>query len=304
MIEELRRRQIEEVKRKKIEARRKRRKWLMISFLCVLLLFLGGGLAYQIHLNRDFETTYYQLETEKIHTTIKLAVLSDLHSKEYGPDNSELIEAIRREQPDLIAMIGDMVNDDDQEFTGIQNLCRKLGEIAPVYYALGNHEGTLMYGRMDSVALNKMLEEEGVTVLINQSVEFKKGDSVIQIAGISNEAAAYDQWAKEKMEGFWKIDDYKLVLSHFPDLYYNKLKDAQFDLALAGHYHGGLIRLPQIGGLYHPEGGFCPKYSGGEYDLTYGTLIVSRGIGGHGVIPRINNRPELVIIEINERNEE
>ena len=247
MIEELRRQQMEEVQRKIVEARRKRRKWLTMLISCLLLLFIVGGIAYEIHLNQDFETTYYQLESEKLNTTIKIAVLSDLHDKEYGTDNSELIEAIRKEQPDLIAMIGDMVNDDDQEFTIVQNLCRDLGEIAPVYYTLGNHEGTLMYSRMDSVALDKLLEEEGVTVLINQSVEFKKGDSVVQIAGISNEAAAYDQWAREKMEDFWKLEDYKLVLSHFPDLYYSKLADAEFDLALAGHYHGGLIRLPKIG---------------------------------------------------------
>ena len=70
------------------------------------------------------------------------------------------------------------------------------------------------------------------------------------------------------------------------------------DLAVAGHYHGGIIRIPGLGGLYHPKTGFFPKYDGGKYELAQGTLIVTRGIGNHGLIPRINNRPELVIIDV------
>ena len=72
------------------------------------------------------------------------------------------------------------------------------------------------------------------------------------------------------------------------------------NLALAGHYHGGIVRIPGLGGLYHPEEGFFPKYSGGEYSLTYGKLIVSRGLGDQNFSLRINNKPELVIIDINE----
>lgn len=298
MVEELRRQQIEAVKEKIKKAKKKRRRRLIL-IPCLLLLAIGGFLAYQISLNQHLETTYYQLNSEKVDTDIKIVVLSDLHSMEYGSQNRELVEAIRKEKPDLIAMIGDMVNEDDVEFSVIQNLCQELKEIAPIYYTLGNHEGTLMYGRMDSVALDEMLEEEGVTVLINQSAEFTKGDTTICLAGISIEAAGYDKWAKAKMDNFWKKRDYKVVLSHFPDLYYSKLKDADFDLAFAGHYHGGLIRIPKLGGIYHPEEGFFPEYAGGQYALTNGTLIVSRGIGGHGKIPRINNRPELVVVEIN-----
>ncbi len=148
-----------------------------------------------------------------------------------------------------------------------------------------------------------ILEKEDVRFLINQTTEFQKKDTVIKIAGISNEAKGYDYWAKEKLAGFWEQEGYKLVLSHFPDLYYEKLKEAELDLALAGHYHGGMIRIPGVGGLFHPEEGFFPEYSGGLYALTKGTLIVSRGIGGHGWIPRVNNRPELVVIELTQKPE-
>ncbi|MCI8567209.1 MAG: serine/threonine protein phosphatase [Lachnospiraceae bacterium] len=298
IIEELRKQQIEAVRLKRAAAKRKRRKRLWILVPCLLLLLLAAYVGSEILANRHFEITRYFLESEKVDTPVKIAVLSDLHSMEYGTKNSELIEAIRTEQPDFIAMIGDMVNDDDTDFTVIRELCRALREIAPVYYTLGNHEGTLMYSRLDQVALDEMLTEDGVKMLINEVTEFQKGNTTIRIAGISNEAAGYEYWAKDKMEAFWEMDGYKLVLSHFPDLYDSLLKDATMDLALAGHYHGGLIRLPGLGGIYHPATGFFPQHAGGQYSLTNGTLIVSRGIGGHGGIPRINNRPELVIIEI------
>lgn len=299
IVEKLRRQQMEEINRKEIEGRKKERKKLRLWVLSLIILILGGYLIFQALGNHHFEITYYHLASEKIDTSIKVVVLSDLHNVEFGEQNKELIEAVRKEQPDFIAMLGDMVNKDSKNATVVQHLCSELGEIAPVYYSLGNHEGTLMYGRLDTVALDKILAEEGVKVLINQATEFKKGDTTILIAGTSTGGKDYDYWAKERLESFWNMEGYKIFLSHYPNLYYNKLKDADFDLALAGHYHGGLIRIPGLGGLYHPEGGVFPRYSGGEYSLSKGTLIVSRGLGGHGWIPRINNRPELVIVEIN-----
>lgn len=298
IIEELHRQQIEAVREEKAAKKMRMRKRLLPGTVCLLFLALLAALLVHIQGNRQFEVTYYQLSSEKITTPIKFVVLSDLHSVEYGENNVELVEAVKKEKPDFIAMIGDMLNQDDGDTNVIENLCRDLKEVAPIYYTLGNHEGTLMYGRLDSVALDEILARENVRLLINQTTEFQKGDTMIEIAGISNEAEGYDYWAKEKLTNFWEKEDYKLVLSHFPDLYYEKLKDEKFDLALAGHYHGGVIRIPGMEGLFHPEEGFFPKYSGGEYALTNGTLIVSRGIGGHGWIPRVNNRPELVVIEL------
>lgn len=298
VIEELHRQQIEAVREKKAAQKKRRRKRLLPGTVCLLFLALLVALLVHIQGNRQFEVTYYQLSSEKITTPVKFVVLSDLHSAEYGENNVELVEAIKKEKPDFIAMIGDMLNQEDGDANVIENLCRDLKEVAPIYYTLGNHEGTLMYGRLDSVALDEILARENVRLLINQTAEFQKGDTMIEIAGISNEAEGYDYWAKEKLAGFWEKENFKLVLSHFPDLYYEKLKDEKFDLALAGHYHGGMIRIPGMEGLFHLEEGFFPKYSGGEYALTNGTLIVSRGIGGHGWIPRVNNRPELVVIEL------
>lgn len=296
MLEDLRREQMEQVKKK---AARARKRWLLCAGLLPLLALICF-LAVQMAGNRHFETTRYTLRSEKVTDPFRLAVLSDLHSAKYGDDNRDLVEAIRTEQPDLILMIGDMVSKDDRDFSVLYRLCEALADTAPIYYTLGNHEGTLMYSQLDSIPLDKKLSERGVHVLINQSAQWQKGNTTVYLAGIAVEAAGYDQWAREKMENFWTRDGYKIVLSHFPDLYESKLRDASFDLALAGHYHGGLIRIPGVGGLYHPETGFFPRFWGGQYPMTHGTLIVSRGMGGHGLIPRINNRPELVIIDVEE----
>lgn len=294
MIEELREQQIAATQAKKKASRRRMRNIVLILLLAGLGCFIG----IQLVGNRSFEITHYHLMSSKLEEPIKIAVLSDLHNREYGEKNCDLVEAIAQQEPDLIAMTGDMVNENDRDISVVRTLCRQLVEIAPVYYCLGNHEGTMMYARMDSVALNEILEEDGVHVLINQTETFTKGNTTICIAGLSTDETNYDKWSKAAMKSFWDFDGYKLLLSHYPSLYYEKLADANMDLALAGHYHGGIMQIPGKGGLYHPSEGFFPRYSGGEYPLTYGTLIVSRGMGGHGFAPRINNKPELVMIDV------
>lgn len=289
---------MELVRQKTAKMKRRRRRRLLVLIPMLLLLSVAGLVVSQIIMNRHFVTTYYYLRSEKVTTDIKLAVLSDLHNQEYGARNRDLIEAIRAEQPDLICIIGDMVNQDDGEVSSLYRLCESLGEIAPIYYTLGNHEGALMYSQLDAIPLDTELEDRGVNMLINRSVSWEKEGTTVRLIGVAIDESGYDRWAKDMLEKAWNQDGYKIVLSHFPGLYENKLKDADFDLALAGHYHGGLICIPGVGGLYHPETGFFPKYWGGQYEMTKGTLIVSRGMGNHGWIPRINNRPELVMIEI------
>ena len=184
MIEDLRKQQMELVRRRAAEGKRRRRKRILILTPLLMLLLLAALLAVQILGNRHFETSSYHLRSEKVTTSVRLAVLSDLHSLEYGPENSELIEAIRSARPDLILMIGDMVNKDDTEFSSLYRLCEALGEVAPIYFTLGNHEGAVMYSRLDTVPLDEELTQRGVNVLINRCVEWKKEDTTIQLAEI------------------------------------------------------------------------------------------------------------------------
>lgn len=293
MIEELRREQMNKI----IKRKKAKRKKFFLSLGIIFCAFIGV-LVWAIYDSKKLEVTYYELTSEKVNDTIRFAVLSDLHSREFGEKNQDLIKKISEESPDLIFMVGDMVNKDDENINVIQNLCDELLKIAPIYYSIGNHEGNMLYAREYPIPLVEILQEKGVSVLLNDYIKINIRDNSLCIAGIATSEEDYDLYSAEQIKGFWDCEEYKILLSHYPTLYYEKLKNAEMDLAIAGHFHGGIIRIPGLGGLYHPEDGIFPKYSGGQYELLNGTLIVSRGMGGDNIIPRINNKAELIIIEV------
>lgn len=280
----------------------KRRKWK--GFLVTILLFLailaaGGLWVWKSSEDGTFETTFYRVASQKIGEPVRALLLSDLHNREYGENNEELINQIENLQPDLILMTGDMVNNDNPDTSVVVSLCEQLGKTAPVYYILGNHEGDLMYLESGyQVALDTELFQIGTTVLYNNSIDVEvKGNQLsIGVSGANPEN--YESISSEFIKEFEQKSEFKILLSHYPTLYYECLADANIDLAVAGHFHGGLIRLPDGTGLYHKDTGLFPKYCYGKNQLKNGVLVVSRGLGNHGKIPRINNKPELVVIDI------
>ena len=284
-----------------IEKRRKRRFGGCLSVILVLAAaVLTFGIVIWICSDDDtLETTFYQVTSGKIQEPVRIVLLADLHNHEFGRANRELVEKIEQLEPDLIVMAGDMVNGDDPNITIATDLCGKLLKMAPVYYVFGNNEGTLEYaGGSHRVALDAALWEKGVTVLYNNSVSAAIKGNPFEIMGVTAETDDYEEVAGDAVSAFEKKEGFKLLLTHFPALYYDCLADVDFDLGVAGHFHGGQIRLPDGRGLFHVDEGFFPKYCYGEFSLAHGILIVSRGLGGHGHLPRINNRPELVVIDI------
>lgn len=297
MIEDLRRQQIEHVRQKKREGRWK----VFISFTLVLSVLVAVFClnAYQ---NKTFEITYYTHRSDKIKDSFKIALLCDLHNTEFGGGNQQLIQAVAEEKPDLILIAGDMVNQTESDVSVAVFLCQELVKLAPTYYCYGNHEGTLMHEGIDGVKIpiDQYVEEAGAVFFRQSFYHLEVKGNPIDLGAISTGLSGYEKWGAYKANELEAADeeDFKILISHHPDLYYEKLKEVKVDLALAGHYHGGQIRIPGLGGLYHPNGGFFPKYDGGSYLLEYAELIVSRGLGNHSIIPRINNKPELVIINI------
>ncbi len=275
-----------------------KRKIFLGVFLIVVLVFCGRYLF-----SNKLETTFYHLYSSKIKDSqdIRLVNMSDLHNREFGSDNKELIKQVKNLEPDLIAIAGDMVNADDDNLDIILSLCEELVKIAPVYYSPGNHESHLLYEK--NIPLEEKLNEKGVHVLVNRAESLEIHETPFLIGGLTTAPEGYLEYGEEFIREYEKSDDFKLLISHYPGLYYEHLADTEIDLAVCGHYHGGLIRIPGVGGLYHGDTGFFPKYSGGMYDLPSSTVFVSRGMGGHSGFPRINNRPELAVIDINTRKE-
>ncbi|MCD7854246.1 MAG: metallophosphoesterase [Clostridiales bacterium] len=304
MIEEIRLEQIEYIRKKRKQGRLR-----LLAVFVVIVALAGGYIGYNVYDNQSFGITYYDVESDKISGEVKLCVLADLHCAEYGEGNSILIEAVKNESPDLILIAGDMVTYTNPDVSVAVELCERLVEIAPVYYCYGNHEGVMMHSGVDGVTtpIDEYIDETGAVFCRESFYTENIRGNVIDIGAVGTGPEEFEQWGRDKVEALEAADGsaFKIFITHHPDLFYDSLYDIDADLCFAGHFHGGLIRLPGGRGLFHPSGGgLFPQYSGGKYELENSTLIVSRGLGGHEKFPRINNKPELIAVTLHGDEEE
>lgn len=228
----------------------------------------------------------------------KIAVISDLHGARFGKDNASLLEMVEKSAPDMVAITGDLFGKDEEKTL---DFVRKTALIAPVCYVTGNHEEA----EDDVLSLLSLVEDAGATVLDDRVIKLGRGDGCIYVAGICDSSRAVksdilgeaEAMTRAKLGAlFAGIDGYKVLLSHRPELF-AAYSDAGADLVLAGHAHGGLVRLPFVGGLYAPGQGFFPKYDGGIYKRGNTSMVVSRGLGD-SVGVRVFNRPELAVVTL------
>ena len=147
----------------------------------------------------------------------RMVVLSDLHNSEFGAYNSELVDKVRRLSPDVILIAGDMVNKNDPNTDVAVTLCAQLQQIAPVYYGIGNHEGNMIY--TSGIRIDDLLREQGVTVLINESVDTTVKGMEMSIGSVSTSVLDYDQYSAPFVEEFEQKTDLKLLIAHCPDLF-------------------------------------------------------------------------------------
>lgn len=309
----MRRREKHVTEEKQGESREKKKrkggaaKWVVLGLLLVVLVTVAAlGLSYENKtgiFSQKLETSFFHMYSAKVPTgkNLRLVVLSDLHNAEFGEKNIELVERVQRLSPDLILLAGDMVNKFEDRTDVAVDLCRQLVDIAPVYYGIGNHEGNMMY--VDGLRIDGQLREVGAKVLINQSEDITVQDTAVSIGSVSTSVLDYDEYSAPFVAEFEQKDTLKILIAHCPDLFYEKMEDVSVDLSVAGHFHGGQVRLPIIGGVYAIGQGFFPKYCNGMFTLTNGKLFVTRGLGNSHSIPRINNRPEIAVIDINARKD-
>ena len=280
---------------------RKHFKGRVLRILGVLaVIVVIAVLCSNIIINKNFAVTFYQIRSEKVSNNIRIIELADLHNKQYGKDNIKLIDKIEALHPDLIVYAGDMMNYKNSDYSVLFDLSDKLSEIAPIYACYGNNE--LDQFLFQDREFTKKLEEHGVELLSNEATEVTVGRSKIQLIAISDGVKQYDvetNNAKKFVEKLEPTDDCRICLTHYPELFKEKLLDKNIDIAFTGHAHGGLIRLPKIGGIYSSGEGFLPTLTSGVNEMDDGTLVVvSRGLGSSDIIPRINNQPELVVTDI------
>lgn len=226
----------------------------------------------------------------------RIAVISDLHGKEFGEDNQRLIDYVRDLEPDLIAVTGDLIHDPAQ-MTMVKSVAKGLASIAPSYYVTGNHE----WAAKVVPQLEELLEECGIHVLSNEYVMLTEGGDQIALVGAEDSNGYADQITVGELADQVRReqgDVYTILLSHRNN-HYEQYQEARVDLTLSGHAHGGLIRLPGTDGLIGPKRELWPQYTAGLYDLSYGQMVVSRGLGNQFPCFRLFNRPDvpLVVLE-------
>ena len=182
----------------------------LCGLLITALLALGG---YHLFSN-ELEVTFYHLYSPKTAggENIRVVVLSDLHNREFGPGNTELVERIAALRPDLIAVAGDMVNADDDNLDVILTLCSQLTEVAPVYYSPGNHESNLMYEKGSPI--ERMLLELGVHVLVNRAEEVTINRTPLLIGGLTTSTEGYEEYGAVFFDEYEKSNAFKLLIAH------------------------------------------------------------------------------------------
>ena len=231
----------------------------------------------------------------------RIAQVSDLHDAEIGKENSRLIAMLRDANPDIIAFTGDMVDSRRTDIDATLRFVNEAVKIAPCYYVTGNHEANIE----EYDELKAGLIAAGVTVLENERVELELDGETITIIGIhdllfdeSGRSGSKKAITRAFLNELVKEDDgFTLLLAHRPEVF-DVYVESGIDLALTGHVHGGQFRIPFVGGLYVPNQGFFPEYDAGLFTEDNTNMIISRGIGNSAFPFRINNRPEIVLVEL------
>lgn len=269
---------------------RKKHRWILPVLAILVILTL-------IALDERLILRTYTVASPKLTAEVRLAVVTDFHSSDNADDVVAMVTSCA---PDAVLMVGDMFDDDtaNRPTERTLSLMRQLSALYPCYYVSGNHEAWT--GEMD--ALYQQTEEAGVTVLRMSSGVLTVRGQRIALCGIPDPYEMVFSGAPDTEEQLRQaledVDsaDFTVLLAHRPELL---AKYAQFplDLVVSGHAHGGQVRIPGVlNGLYAPNQGWFPKLAGGAYTQGGTTLIVSRGLAVRTRLPRIFNRPEVVLV--------
>jgi predicted MPP superfamily phosphohydrolase len=225
---------------------------------------------------------------------LRVAVVSDLHGKEFGEGNRALLSETAKLNPDLIVITGDLVRE-EEEFAIVPPLASGLAGLAPTYYVTGNHE----WAGKHVPELKKLLTDCGVHVLSNEWVAFERGGQKLVLLGADDSNGRADQKTIAQLAHEARASEgetaFLLLLSHRNNRYQTYV-EAKIDLTLCGHAHGGQIRLPFTDGLIGPRREWLPQYTAGLYSLAYGQMVVSRGLGDELPAFRLFNRPHLPLV--------
>ncbi len=265
--------------------------------------------------NRKFRVTRYSYKTDRVKEKLTLCVLADLHCYVYGENNQRLFDAIREINPDLVISAGDMTDGSRYAKGNCETMefLSRLAKAFPFVYGSGNHEYKLMYGRNHKYErvrndFRKGLEnaeKSGRPLEILDNRDLDLPDKNIKIYGLNLGREYFFRTGpiplpKEKMDSLVGEADperLNILIGHNPE-YFDAYAEWGADLVLSGHVHGGMVRTPWNRGIISPRMQLFPKYDRGVFKKGKTTMVLSGGIGNHTIHVRINNRAELLVVEV------
>ena len=259
-----------------------------------------------------FETVHYYLQSKKIKSPMTLVMLADMHNHLYGENNQILLDEIKKSSPDLVCIAGDMlIGNSKIPYDVAQQTVVALAEKYQVFYGLGNHEARMkhdvdIYDTLYDQYMEPIIAK-GVCILANESIQCRVGENDLCIYGYDLPMKYFEKFNRYPFEisqieeVFGKGEEFancfRILLAHNP-VYFRQYAGWGADLTLSGHLHGGIIRLPLLGGVITPQAKLFPRYCSGKYTLDEKYMIVSRGLGTHTIPIRFNNKPELSVIHL------
>ena len=274
-----------------------RKRTAVVSILFVLIVLLTIWIAWG---NTALELNSHRITSDKLPAPFdgfKIAQVSDLHNTEIGENNEKLLSMLNEATPDIIVITGDLLDLRNTKIDIALSFSEQAVKIAPCYYITGNHEAYVD----EYEEFKDSLIELGVVVLDDAKTEIELSGEKITLIGVGDPSFSWtdnETLVNDKLnELISEQDGYTILLSHRPELFKTYVKH-NVDLVFSGHAHGGQFRIPFVGGVIAPNQGLFPQYDAGIYTEGETTMVVSRGIG-NSIIPfRVNNRPEVVLVEL------
>lgn len=279
-----------------------KRKKVLLFFFALALAAFSTWIAWD---NRRIVVTDYQVISQNLSKEFdgyKIAHISDLHNDEFGENNCELIALLQEIKPDMIAITGDLL---DSRRTNVEKaycFVEQAVEIAPCYYVTGNHESR----RKEYLELEEKMKKTGIVILRDAKTTLVRDGAKITVAGMEDPCFyvkddSFKSIPKSVHRRVGRLmadkEGFVLLLSHRPE-FFDLYCQYEVDVALTGHVHGGQFRIPGIGGIIAPTQGFFAKYDAGLYERGETKMVLSRGLG-QSIFPfRVNNPPELVVVEL------
>lgn len=272
----------------------KKRKHRGIKAIILIIIILA--VVFLIRDSRyNVELTEYNVQSDRLSESFdgfKIVQLSDLHGSDF---NGELSALVARQSPDIIVLTGDFISE-AEDLPAADALLSELEGIADIYFVSGNHD----FASGEIASLTDILDRHGVKYLHNQYEVIEKNDESMILAGVEDPNSWADMPSPDELVSELRAsypDTYTVLLGH-RNYWVTEYPALDVDLILCGHAHGGIIRLPGIGGLLGTDRSFLPDYEAGEFNGEHYTMIVSRGLGNSIPVPRILNRPEIVAVTL------